>query len=131
MQQKILTNKVKYSIIRAEGILLSASFYATPVVKYLKGIYMNRLTYRKEEKVFTKGISKNCGKPFCAHAVDCTYIRTRDCPHLKLLDTLADIEDACEECGIVSLEHLVDTLTYCKSVGIINKILKMYTEEEE
>jgi hypothetical protein len=37
MQQKMLTSKAKYDIIRAEGILLSASFYATPVVKYLKG----------------------------------------------------------------------------------------------
>lgn len=92
---------------------------------------MKRLTYRKGDKVFTMAMSVNCGKPFCEHAVDCSYIQTRECPHLNLLDTLADIEDACEECGIVSIEHLIDTLTYCKSVGIVNKILKLYTEEEE
>lgn len=92
---------------------------------------MKRLTHRKEDKVYTDAISVDCVSVFCEHITGCSYIETRECPHLKLIDTLADIEDACEECGIISLEYLIDTLTYCKSVGIINKILKMYTEEEE
>lgn len=92
---------------------------------------MKRLTHRKEDKVYADALSVNCTGTFCNYAVDCSYIKTRECPHLKLLDTIADIEDICEECGIISLEHLIDTLTYCKSVGIINKISKMHTEEEQ
>lgn len=96
---------------------------------------MKRLTYRKDAKVFLVPRDPlRCienGNAVCKVAKECPHIPTRECSYMALLDTIADIEDICEKYGIVSMNHLQDVLTYCNSVGIINKILLRYAKGEE
>lgn len=94
---------------------------------------MERFTHRKPDSsnVFIPAYKgADCQNPFCKYANTCELIPTRECAYLKVIDKLADIEDLCEKFEIVSMNHLTDILTYCNSVGIINKILLQYAEGE-
>ena len=91
---------------------------------------MNRLTHRKDYRTFLTPVRVKCSELYCAEAKGCDEVPTRQCPYLRLLDTMADIEDLCEEYGIVSIKHLKDVLTYCNVIGVPIKILRMYTEGE-
>lgn len=91
---------------------------------------MNRLTHRIGYKTFLIPTKAECSERFCIQAESCSEIHTRQCPYLKVLDTIADIEDLCEEYGIINIKHLKDVLTYCNIIGVPIKILRMYTEGE-
>ena len=95
---------------------------------------MERFTHRMPDSnlVFIPAYKgADCTGSFCKHAETCELIPTRECSYLKVIDKLADIEDLCEKFEIVSMNHLTDILTYCSSVGIINKILLQYAEGEK
>ena len=95
---------------------------------------MDRFTHRKPDSnlVFIPAYKgADCMGSFCKHAETCELIPTRECAYLKVIDKLADIEDLCEKFEIVSMNHLTDILTYCNSVGIINKILLQYAEGKQ
>ena len=91
---------------------------------------MNRLTHRSGYRTLLSPIKTECTGQFCVEAKECEEIHTRQCPYLRILDTMADIEDLCEEYGIISIRHLKDILTYCNVIGVPIKILKMYAEGE-
>ena len=95
---------------------------------------MERFTTRKPDscQVFIPAYKGSaCQGQYCQNARNCELVPTRECAYLQVIDKLADIEDLCEKYGIASMNHLTDILTYCSSVGIINKIILQYAEGEQ